>query len=419
MKKCRKISPQLHALALDEIDAEPAEELMNHLSECPSCSEAFDDFKQMRSLLGENIASAVTCPDIADSVLRLASAPEEAPASGNLTARWTRTQLAAAAAVIVLVIAGFAYLTGSFGPRQVVARATHISLSGGKWKPLDHEIMAKADISTNARERRSLKLKNGVIVILNENTTLKTRSANRLKLITGDVYIDTAGQRGLDFRVKTKHATTHVTGTRFGVSANKERTTVIVEEGEVAVGKKRGKQAVWAGYGYRVARKAKPEPPEPVNVGEVFSWIKERRRMAKVIAGGALSELEEQQPVQSLAVEQDSPVVRIFGIIRDEGGEPVAGAELQAMEAGSGARISGASTTTRSDGSYDLGGMLLNNPVPYKIVASAPGYGPALSEASKAAISRHWIQTERRFCWLPQERPSPKSRAICLKQAQT
>lgn len=75
-----------------------------------------------------------------------------------------------------------------------------------------------------------------------------------------------------------------------------------------------------------------------------------------------------------------SPEADVYGVIRDEKGKPVNGAEVHAFQFDSGAKRYDATTTTRDDGTYSLKGLHINNPYPYRIIASMPGYASTSSE---------------------------------------
>lgn len=94
------------------------------------------------------------------------------------------------------------------------------------------------------------------------------------------------------------------------------------------------------------------------------------------------STLATKQPVDMLNISgvEESPEARVSGIVRNEKGEPMAGAAVHALQVDSAAKRYDA-TTAAENGTYTLKGLHIGNPFPHKIVASAPGYAPTSSAA--------------------------------------
>jgi hypothetical protein len=82
-----------------------------------------------------------------------------------------------------------------------------------------------------------------------------------------------------------------------------------------------------------------------------------------------------QETVQGEALEESAEDdVDVFGVVWNEEGEPVAGASVVASQGERGVAEKKTPSVTLEDGTYALKGLRLNNPLPYKIVASADGY---------------------------------------------
>ncbi len=91
---------------------------------------------------------------------------------------------------------------------------------------------------------------------------------------------------------------------------------------------------------------------------------------------------EELVPQLSQAQRTDEPTldrVDVFGVVRDEAGSPVNGAEVKAFQ-GSGLHYGAAILAkTAQDGEYSLSGLHFPSSNPYQVVALAEGYAPSFS----------------------------------------
>ena len=270
----------MHMLAEGELDSGAAREITDHLGDCPSCAEKLEEFTLMKARMEETLSATLTAPDVADIILDGSRVLSKRSGYFRSILRWACISMATAAGLLVLVVTGYLYSRGFIGPKPVAGRLTHVSVSDGEWKKGGGRIRGMKRVITEARERRSLRLNNGVIVILNEKTGLEVQSENSLRLLNGEIYVDTAGRKGLILRIKTDHATTFVTGTKLGVSRGKDKTSVIVEEGKVSVESGWGEQVVIRGNIYRIIKSMKPEPPEPIDIEETFYWVRERAYLA-------------------------------------------------------------------------------------------------------------------------------------------
>jgi hypothetical protein len=71
--------------------------------------------------------------------------------------------------------------------------------------------------------------------------------------------------------------------------------------------------------------------------------------------------------------------VDVFGVVRNEAGSPISGAEVKALQGSDYHRGADISTVTMKDGSYSLRGLHFPSSSPYQVVASTEGYAPASS----------------------------------------
>lgn len=112
---------------------------------------------------------------------------------------------------------------------------------------LVHEEMVYQTIETNYGEQKELQLIDGTQIILNANSMIRYgRSLNRQNRIDieleGEAFfsVSSRGHENFNaeedlFQVFTKDGVVRVLGTRFSVSSYNDRTTVVLEEGRVAV----------------------------------------------------------------------------------------------------------------------------------------------------------------------------------------
>ena len=117
---------------------------------------------------------------------------------------------------------------------------------------------AMVSISTKAGERREVKLPDGSMVVLNENSSIayapemQAGTSRRLNL-NGEAYFDIAEDASRPFIIATAYATVRVLGTAFNVRAyrNETQTEVDVERGKVALEGNTDKKALVLRAGQR------------------------------------------------------------------------------------------------------------------------------------------------------------------------
>lgn len=280
MRTCENILSALHMLAEGLLDPKAAEETMEHVNTCESCARQLEDFRNTKTFIEQSLGDSLTVPNVVDRILETSPEPTRSTGRLRLALRWAGVSFATVALMIILLVTGYLYSRGFIGPKPVAARLTHVSHSGGEWEESDKKIRGMTDLVTNTEERRSLRLENGVTVIMNESTVLEVESVNNLTLAKGDIYVDAAGRKDLMLRIKTDNSTTYVNDTRFGISVKDKKTSVVVEEGKVSVESDWGEQVVVRGNIYRIIESMKPEEPEPVDVKEILFWIKEREHLS-------------------------------------------------------------------------------------------------------------------------------------------
>jgi hypothetical protein len=291
MKECEKILSKIHLLAEGELDSSVTEDMIGHIDDCDRCSAELEKLRQFKTVVEGSLAEKLVASDVSNIDYGQCPVPSTARRRLRLALKWTTISMASAAVIVAVVAVGYLYRLGFIGPKPVAARHLHVSTADGQWTPVEKKIRGMTTVSTREQERRSIRLESGVMVVLNGKTSLEIMSASLLSLQKGDIYVDTAGQKGLMLRIKTAHADTIVTGTKLGVSTEGDQTSVVVEEGKVTVGGDWGEQIVVRGSIFSIIESMKPEPPQPADVEEIFFWVQERAR----IAGMMLALYEDQQ----------------------------------------------------------------------------------------------------------------------------
>jgi ferric-dicitrate binding protein FerR (iron transport regulator)/tetratricopeptide (TPR) repeat protein len=104
-------------------------------------------------------------------------------------------------------------------------------------EPKPAELAISDSRATKPGEKRRLKLPDGSIVYLNENTSVKLVTDRHLKLTKGEVFVEATeanDERGR-FSVETPDKTVTALGTKFEVRADDKGTGVLVTQGKVEV----------------------------------------------------------------------------------------------------------------------------------------------------------------------------------------
>jgi len=146
----------------------------------------------------------------------------------------------------------------------------------GRARPGDLVWSGDRIITRSSRAR--IVFESGTVVLLNNDTALTVDRVEGVGVIdmgAGEVYVAIdGGDRG--FTVNTPHGRTVDLGTRFAVSADDERSSVIVAEGSVVTSTDNGSAKL--GEGQEVALTSKSSPPGEVKQAEDLArrlaWIK-------------------------------------------------------------------------------------------------------------------------------------------------
>ncbi|SEO83444.1 FecR domain-containing protein [Aquisalimonas asiatica] len=96
----------------------------------------------------------------------------------------------------------------------------------------------QADYRSAVGEIRQVRLDDGSRLWLNTASAVNTAfspSLRRLRLVTGEILVETAGDPGRPFMVDTDHGSLRALGTRFTVRGNQDATQLVVFEGAVAI----------------------------------------------------------------------------------------------------------------------------------------------------------------------------------------
>ncbi|CAM3889474.1 Protein FecR [Pseudomonas reidholzensis] len=142
-------------------------------------------------------------------------------------------------------------------------------------------------------ERRQVELSDGSRLDLNGGTRLNvTFSAGQrqLELTAGEVMFTVAHDRDRPFVVHTEQGSVTVTGTRFDVRLEPQRTRVAVEQGSVRVqGAGDALAQLTAGQGSHIDSQGQVAPAYPVNAAALTAWrqgklVFDNATLAEVVA---------------------------------------------------------------------------------------------------------------------------------------
>ena len=117
MRMCEESISHIHMLVEEELEAQAAERLREHMGDCRNCSRQFEEFGQMKKLGEEALSAELGDVDIADGFLKKLSESEAAKRRPGSFMRWVWIPLAVAAAVILVAIASSIFRPG-WGPSR-------------------------------------------------------------------------------------------------------------------------------------------------------------------------------------------------------------------------------------------------------------------------------------------------------------
>ncbi|MCO7515626.1 FecR family protein [Pseudomonas guariconensis] len=154
----------------------------------------------------------------------------------------------------------------------VALAALGLGWSGWQYQRLNHH----ADLQTALGERRQVELPDGSHLELNGGTHLQVAfsSGRRQVLLTaGEAMFSVAHDVDRPFVVDTAQGSVTVTGTRFDVRLDPERTRVAVEQGSVRVrGAGDSLAQLKAGQGSHIDRQGKVAAPYAVDAAALTAW---------------------------------------------------------------------------------------------------------------------------------------------------
>ncbi len=244
---CEHVRDNLVARQADELTADEAAAVDNHLKSCSACSSEAADLTSTLSLLDE-------IPEVTPSHKvwhNLSTEVDRTPLHVSTPARthaFTRLlRIAAAASLLTAAISfGFvAYVTRGVPVATISHVAPGTDLNPGKTFRAGEAFTAPTFVVLTIPDVGTLKLDKG--------TTVRFDSRRRVTLDSGNLFAQIIPS-GKGFEVKSGDATVTVHGTRFGVRAPalrsatdmREAGTVYVLEGNVSVESKSGSQTLTA-----------------------------------------------------------------------------------------------------------------------------------------------------------------------------
>jgi protocatechuate 3,4-dioxygenase beta subunit len=114
---------------------------------------------------------------------------------------------------------------------------------------------------------------------------------------------------------------------------------------------------------------------EPKGSGQAQAQLKPPTSAESTTKGIVQDKLQGKAPEEPAHDRAD-----VFGIVRDEAGSPISGAEVRAVQGTDHDRGTDILTSTMGDGTYSLSGLYFPSASPYQVVASTEGYALAYSE---------------------------------------
>jgi len=120
-----------------------------------------------------------------------------------------------------------------------IAAAIALPLAAALWLFMPSQEVTMTLASTTSGETKNISLKDGTIITLNENSTLKYPATfaneERTVVLNGEAYFEVESDPARPFKVHTEKATVQVLGTKFNVRSNTTESNikVNVDEGKV------------------------------------------------------------------------------------------------------------------------------------------------------------------------------------------
>ena len=253
MAKCTQIANRLQAYVDSELHGSDHVILEQHIAECHDCRVQLASFQRTSAHLFETF-SAVRLdrdltqyvlehlPEMGQSAIDVAGVNFRAKHPTRRRERLVRLVPIAAAVLLVFLAA----VLNENWPPPAMAQGTIgiVAFSSGEVDKYENRSTVRHDagvgtlwshgdrFETGGKSALMLMLLGPTELRAAENTRVLVHDDRKLSLEKGHVFLDVAGSKQL-FKVLTPMGEITVFGTRFDVRVGSERTTVIVEEGEV------------------------------------------------------------------------------------------------------------------------------------------------------------------------------------------
>lgn len=200
MNPCEEKVSRIHRLVEGELDASATEEMRAHLSECPKCSETYEELMRLKIIIEESLDTVLTAPDIADSIVPLALQASSTGRTGKFVRGFLKKALIGAAACIAAIaVAGYLFVHFYFGrtlpedvDKVVMRWSNGIQLVGddGKRTPLRpaHRIKAGQRIVT-PNSGRSILSFSGIRILSDGSAEILIDGPRSFSLIQGNIAV--------------------------------------------------------------------------------------------------------------------------------------------------------------------------------------------------------------------------------------
>lgn len=227
-----------------------------------------------------------------------AAKPENAEAYARVEKLWNSPPLSEALARFPAAVPPAAARNRLRSPGRWAAAASVLLLAGWILAASGLIDRWRADYTTVAGEQRRVALADGSTVILNTDSALAldfNDDRRGVRLLAGEAYFEVHPDSARPFVVSTDNATVRVVGTRFAVRSG-ETTSVAVDSGIVACGNGQG-TSVQVTAGQRVSiSKETVTPPEAIDSGNTFAWLRGRLIFKDRPLADVLDELDRYHP---------------------------------------------------------------------------------------------------------------------------
>ncbi|MDR2307188.1 MAG: FecR family protein [Paucimonas sp.] len=161
--------------------------------------------------------------------------------------------------------------------RQALAAGVALAALGLGWRAWESpRLHHQAELQTVLGERRQVDLPDGSHLQLNSATRLQvafTPQRREVRLLQGEAMFSVAHDSSRPFVVSTAQGEVTVTGTRFDVRQDPDRTRVVVEQGSVRVqGASDSRAQLTAGQGSHIDPQGKVAAPYAIDADALTAW---------------------------------------------------------------------------------------------------------------------------------------------------